>query len=131
MDGWLSLPRLVVTFEGLKAAFRAPVRPDVLIRADGGVGPLPLSDNTLLDSPSFRQPVLLVDFADTFDRRLADRAQGRAIAYRERGWTELDDPHPTPDLDRYLAVHPHGRQYRRLIDRYARESRRQGGRSHE
>jgi hypothetical protein len=122
-EGWPIDPRFIATPEGLKAVFQARIQPDVVIRADGGVESLPLAENLLLEWRYFRRHLLVADFYDSFDHRLAARARGRTVAYQEKGWTELDDPHPTPEFDRYLAVHPRGREYRRLITRIAREVR--------
>jgi retron-type reverse transcriptase len=87
---------------------------DVVVRADGGAGPLPAGVDLgthVTDAP----PVLLVDVHDRFDRDLDRAARHRRAAYRRAGWAAADEPDGFGDLNVYLAWHPCGDGYRRVM----------------
>jgi hypothetical protein len=113
----------VLTFDQLAKDADALSRLDVLVRADGGTGMLPMRPNTLVVPAGATRPLLVVDFGDEVDPWLAARGRGRRQAYRDAGWARHGDRFPTPELDRYLRLHPMGRAIRRRIDEVRRRAR--------
>lgn len=111
---------IVCTFEALKTLRLSEF--DVVIRLDGGCGMLPLCTSAL-DTATDLPPVVIIDCDDRFHPDLAGAARQRQDEYRRAGWHRAGDPVGFDELERYLARHPDGDKYRRLLDDVARAVR--------
>jgi hypothetical protein len=81
--GWLV--REIATFDGLRSRPLQDV--DVVVRADGGTGLLPLAPSSLA-SPSSQpaRPLVVIDVLDRHDPELESARRSRECAYMEAGW---------------------------------------------
>jgi hypothetical protein len=96
---------VVCTFGGLKDVRLGEY--DVVIRADGGTGPLPRAAG--FGSGDVAAPeVVFIDIDDRFHRDLQRNGRSRRAAYRRLGWRAVAEPAGFDQLRRYLARHPHG-----------------------
>lgn len=92
---------VVVTTEGLRHLGRF----DVLVRADGGTGRLPLPARHLKNRSGDDRDLVVIDFKDAAVPLLRQRARLRAEAYREAGWEIAGEPSPAP-LELFKATRP-------------------------
>jgi hypothetical protein len=92
---------MVVTTRGLQHLGHF----DVLVRADGGMGPLPLPARHLRNTAGDNRELLVIDFKDADVPLLRHRSGLRAKAYRDSRWTILGEPLPSP-LERFKAERP-------------------------
>ncbi|QDU21377.1 reverse transcriptase domain-containing protein [Urbifossiella limnaea] len=96
---------VVCTFGGLKEVPLGEY--DVVIRADGGTGPLPrAADFGSADSTA--PELVFIDIDDRFHRGLQRNGRSRRAAYRRLGWRSIAEPAGSDQLRRYLARHPDG-----------------------
>ncbi len=108
--GWGQPPganrdNVVCTFDGLK---KIPLGEfDVVIRADGGTGPLPGSIDVGSADPKAKE-LVFVDIDDRFHRELERNGRKRRAAYRRLGWQSIAESVEFDQLRRYLARHPRG-----------------------
>lgn len=79
--------------------------PDVLVRADAGIGlpSLPRDLSVPQDSP--RQHLLIVDLCDAHDRRLLQRSRRRKKAYAAAGWLSQDRDWGKRALEQWIGRH--------------------------
>jgi hypothetical protein len=82
---------------------------DVIIRADGGEGLLPLSRNSLIQPASEpAHPLLLVDFNDRHHPLFRRRSRQREKAYWKRGWCPAGLDPVMAKVAEFLARRPKG-----------------------
>jgi hypothetical protein len=75
---------------------------DVLLRADGGVGLFPATDQDLVVPADQDRRLLVVDLADRHHPTLRQWSRQRLEAYREAGWEDLAADPRAADRDRPL-----------------------------
>jgi hypothetical protein len=92
---------VVVTTEGLRHLGRF----DVVVRADGGVGDLPLPARHLMNPAGDDRDLVVIDFRDADVALLRPRSRRRAAAYRTAGWEIVGEPTPSP-LEQFKADRP-------------------------
>jgi hypothetical protein len=84
-QGWRPSPRAIVTFEGLRQLNVSAI--DVVVRADGGPGALPIElDRLTIPADRSANPLVLVDLADRAHPLLRKWVRSRRDAYHKRGW---------------------------------------------
>lgn len=93
--------RAIVTLAGLPTIHVESL--DVLVRADGGVGPLPCLASIPVPADVDTPPLLLVDCDDQHHPVLQFRSRRRRDGYARNGWEVNGVPAPTA-LDRFLAA---------------------------
>jgi hypothetical protein len=87
-QGWPPLSRAIVTFEGLRESDISTI--DVVVRADGGPGALPIElDRLTIPADSPENPLVLVDLADRAHPLLRKWVRSRRDAYHKRGWYRI------------------------------------------
>ena len=96
-----SLQSVVVTTEGLKHLGHF----DVIVRADGGVGRLPLPARYLMNPVGDDRDLVVIDFKDADVPLLRPRSRLRAAAYRAAGWEIVGESSPSP-LEQFKADRP-------------------------
>jgi hypothetical protein len=107
-QGLGNLRKAIVTATGAELVTLSGV--DVLIRADGGVGALPLPIPRCLEVPWGQgDRLLLVDFQDTQHPQLRSWSQDRVRAYAEYGWVPVGANRDQTAVERFLKARP---QYR-------------------
>jgi len=108
----------VATFDGLNRFNIAAY--DLIVRADGGTGALPLSKTALVSGNSTLPPLLLLDIDDWRDPVLASHAEQRRGAYDALGWLPVDGSREHRELHRFLDRHPQGNKLRSQIEQMAK-----------
>ncbi len=96
---------VVCTFDGSKETRLGEF--DVVIRADGGTGPLPLAADFGSENPTARE-LVFIDIDDRFHFELERNGRARMVGYRRLGWQRVIEPAGFDQLRRYLARHPRG-----------------------
>lgn len=79
----------IVTSSGLDRSGKF----DVLIRADGGCGDIPIPDEWRTRSGSDSQSLLIVDFDDRYHPVVRQRSRARRTSYEQAGCRDLKCPH--------------------------------------
>jgi hypothetical protein len=96
-------PRAVVTAAALADQYLDHV--DVLVRADGGLGPPPLDPGALVEPDQGPpRPLLLVDLDDRHHPALRRQSRLRREAYDERGWLAPGADPVEARAERFLAA---------------------------
>ncbi|MFO0823765.1 MAG: hypothetical protein U0792_11710 [Gemmataceae bacterium] len=96
-----SIQPVVVTSEGLRHLGRF----DVVVRADGGTGRLPLPARHLMNRSGDDRDLVVIDFRDADVPLLRHRSRLRAEAYREAGWEIAGESSPSA-LELFKATRP-------------------------
>jgi hypothetical protein len=93
----------LVTFDALRGL--PYVDADVLIRADGGTGALPLAPAALETASGWpSKPLLVVDVDDRHHPELRRRSRARQRAYRDLGWLPVGQDQVDVALDTILEL---------------------------